>query len=170
MQKTTKTSASPESIAARKHRTNILEDQPLANTIEQIKEAVLSWPRISVRPHQFAAEEFNFGNAEGGHLHAGGLLDIPFPRAIRNALLEAQLAEQHHFVPNSGWTTFRIRNDSDIDHALWLLRISYLRYALKIDAQPHQLLREETERLSLSPQLVSLLEQFVPREEWEAAT
>jgi hypothetical protein len=127
-----------------------------------LKEVVTFWPRISVRPHQFEAEEFNVGNAEVGHVHAWGLLDIPFPRAIRNLLIEENLAEEHQFIPDSGWTTFRIRTDSDIGHALWLLRISWLRFALKADPEPHQLLREEANRLQLSPQLASLLAQFVP--------
>src|ERR1700682_5468815 len=34
-------------------------------------------------------------------------------------------------VPNSGWTTFHVRDEGDLDHALSLMRLSYLRYALK---------------------------------------
>jgi hypothetical protein len=137
----------------------------MLNPVKKLKDVVTAWPRISVRPHQFEAEQFNFGSAEVGHIHAWGVLDIPFPRAIRNALIEENLAEEHRFVPDSGWTTFRIRTDSDIGHALWLLRISYLRYALKSDSTPHKLLCEETERLQLSPGLASLLAQFVSAEQ-----
>jgi Family of unknown function (DUF5519) len=57
-------------------------------------------------------------------MHKGGVVDIPFPRAVRNALLAAGLAEQHHWVPNSGWTTFRIRSErnSGILHAGLILK------------------------------------------------
>jgi len=50
------------------------------------KEEVSGWPNISVHPHRFSAREFRFGKAEVGHVHMGGIVDIPFPRPIRDAL------------------------------------------------------------------------------------
>jgi hypothetical protein len=73
------------------------------------------------------------------------------------------LAEEHRWVPNSGWITFRIRSDADLDHALWLMRLSYLRYALKAATDPRGLLEQESEQLRLSPRFKSLLEPFMPR-------
>jgi hypothetical protein len=75
------------------------------------------------------------------------------------------LAEQHRWVPNSGWVTFHVRheNQEDLSHALWLMRLSYLRYALKTAADSRGLLEQETEELHLSPQFKTLLEPFVPR-------
>ena len=40
-------------------------------------------------------------------------------------------SEEHRWVPNSGWITFQMRSEKDLSHALWLMRLSYLRYALK---------------------------------------
>jgi hypothetical protein len=57
-----------------------------------------------------------------------------------------------------------MRSQEDLNHALWLMRISYLRYALKSAPDAHKLLERESRELHLSPQLRSLLEQFVPRE------
>ena len=37
-----------------------------------------------------------------------------FPRSIRDALLAEGLAEEHHWVPNSGWITFRVRSEDDL--------------------------------------------------------
>jgi hypothetical protein len=128
----------------------------------KIKEELGAWPNISMHPHRFAAVEFRFNKAEVGHIHIDGTVDIPFTRAIRDALLEERLAEEHRWVPNSGWTTFRIRSDHEIKHALWLLRLSYLRYALKADSDPHRYFRQEADRLNLNPTLESLLAQFVP--------
>jgi hypothetical protein len=73
------------------------------------------------------------------------------------------VAEEHHWVPNSGWVTFRVRNEDDLTHALWLMRLSYLRYAIKSATDPRKLLERESEELRLSPQFKSLLEPFVPR-------
>ena len=90
------------------------------------------------------------------------IVDIPFPRPVRDALLADGLAEEHHWIPNSGWTTFRVRTEEDLNHGLWLLRLSYVRYALKTAADARVLLERESEKLRLSPQFRSLLEKFVP--------
>ncbi|MGA8538824.1 MAG: luciferase family protein [Terriglobales bacterium] len=138
--------------------------------LRKLEEEVSAWPNVSVYPHRFGGKEFLFGSAEVGHIHEGGIVDIPFPRAVRNALLAAGLAEQHHWVPNSGWITFHIRNQEDLSHALWLMRLSYLRYALKTADDPREMLEQESEELNLSPEFKSLLERFVPKAAHQSAT
>ena len=130
--------------------------------LKKLEDAVSSWPQISVHPHRFAAREFRFGNAEVGHVHNGGIVDIPFPRPIRDALLAEGLAEEHQWVPNSGWVTFRVRSDKDLQDAIWLMRLSYIRYALKAAADPSKLFAEASEELRLTPRFKSLLEPFMP--------
>lgn len=125
---------------------------------QKLEDEISKWPGISAHSHQFGGREFLFGDAEIGHVHTGGIVDIPFPRPIRDALLGEGLAEEHHWVPNSGWTTFRIRREEDFAHALWLMRLSYVRYALKQDANPLRLLEAESEALQLSPRFKGLLE------------
>jgi hypothetical protein len=82
---------------------------------------------------------------------------------VRDALLAEGLAEEHRWVPNSGWITFHVRSEGDVKHAVWLMRLSYLRYALKIASDPRLALDESGEELQLSSKLKSLLEPFVPR-------
>jgi hypothetical protein len=130
--------------------------------MRKLEEQVGAWPHVSVHPHRFGGREFRIGNAELGHLHIGGTVDIPFPRAVRDALLADGLAEEHRWVPNSGWTTFHVRSEGDFRHALWLMRLSYLRYALKTASGPHRMLEQESEALGLSPHLRSLLQQHLP--------
>jgi hypothetical protein len=113
--------------------------------LRKLEEQVAAWPDVSVHPHRFGGREFRFGNAELGHVHLGGTVDIPFPRAIRDALLADGLAEQHHWVPNSGWTTFHVRDEGDFQHALWLMRLSYLRYAIKTASDARGMLEHENE-------------------------
>ena len=95
-------------------------------------------------------------------MHLGGSVDIPFPRPVRDALLAEGLAEEHRWVPNSGWITFHVRSEDDFKHAMWLMRLSYLRYALKTAAEPRSLLDQQSEELRLSPHFRSLLEPFLP--------
>jgi len=130
--------------------------------LKKLEDEVLTWPRVSVRGHRFGGREFLFDEAEVGHVHTGGTVDIPFPRSVRDALLANSLVEEHHWVPNSGWITFNMRTADDLKHALWLMRLSYLRYALKKAGDPRMLLAQESEELRLSPQFKSLLEPFVP--------
>jgi len=133
------------------------------NYFETLEQEISSWPSVSVHPHRFGGREFRFGSAEVGHIHPGVVVDIPFPRSVRDALLAAGLAEEHYWVPNSGWITFRIRSEQDFKHVLWLMRLSYLRYSLKTSTDPRKLLEQEGEELQLNPQFRSLLEPFVSK-------
>jgi hypothetical protein len=130
-------------------------------SLKSLEESVASWPEISVYPHRFGGREFRFAKAEVGHVHDGGIVDIPFPRSIRDALLTEGLAEEHRWVPNSGWVTFRVRSQSDFEHGIWLMRLSYFRYALKTAADPRELFAEASRELQLTAWFKSLLEQFV---------
>ena len=133
------------------------------NLPKRLDTEVSAWRDVSVHPHRFGGTEFQFGDAEVGHVHTNGTVDIPFPRSVRDALLARGLAEEHRWVRNSGWITFRMRREEDLSHALWLMRLSYLRYALKRSADPQELLEQESEELRLSAQFKSLLEPFAPK-------
>jgi Family of unknown function (DUF5519) len=130
--------------------------------LDEFREQVSTWRGVSVQPHGFGGVEFCFGNAEIGHLHPTGILDIPMPRAIHDVLLNESLAEQHRWLPNSGWITFHIRSEKELKRGLWLARISYLRYALKASDNPCALFEQESESLQLDARFVGLLEKFVP--------
>jgi hypothetical protein len=131
--------------------------------LKKFEQEVSAWQHVSVHPHRFGGMEFQFGDAEVGHVHTNGIVDIPFPRSIRDALLADGLAEEHHWVPNSGWITFRMRSEKGLRHALWLMRLAYLRYTLKTSSDPQELLEQESEELHLSPRFKSLFEPFVPK-------
>jgi hypothetical protein len=131
--------------------------------LKKLEQEVSGWRHISIHPHRFAGVEFRFGDAEVGHVHTNGIIDIPFPRSIHDSLLADDLAEEHHWIPNSGWITFQMRSEEDLSHALWLMRLSYLRYALKRSSEPRKVFEQESERMRLSPRFKSLLGPFVPK-------
>ena len=133
------------------------------NYLKKIEDEISTWDNVAIYPHRFAGREFRFGAAEIGHIHTGGVVDIPFPRGIRDALLADGLAEEHRWVSDSGWITFRIGSEEDLKHALWLMRMSHLRYALKTSTDPEGLLEQQSEKLHLTLQLKSLLKAFVPK-------
>ena len=95
-------------------------------------------------------------------MHDDGAVEIRFPRALRDELLAEGLAEEHRYVPDSGWITFYVRTEDDLRHAAWLLRLSYLRFVLKAVPDPGKRFEEESERLELNPKLRALLASYVP--------
>lgn len=137
--------------------------QPFMSYLERFDSEILSWPEVSSHSHRFGGREFRFRKAEIGHIHRGGTLDIPFPRALRDALLSDGLAQEHRWVPNSGWVTFHVREDRDVERALWLMRLSYLRYVLKTTSEPERTLDRYAVDLQLEPRYKSLLEIFIRR-------
>jgi hypothetical protein len=92
---------------------------------EMIHSAALSWPGVTAGSHRFGGTDYRLGKRELGHVHGDYLIDIPFPKPVRNELVEAGLAEPHHVLPQSGWISFYIKEPADIDQAIGLLRRSY---------------------------------------------
>ncbi len=130
--------------------------------LKTLEDQVSAWPGVSAEPHRFGGRGFRLGKLEIGHMHNDGAVEIPFPRAIRDQLLKEGLAERHRFVPDSGWVTFYVRTEDDLRHAAWLMRLSYLRFALKAVPDPGKRFEQESERLRLNPQMRALLARFVP--------
>jgi hypothetical protein len=98
---------------------------PVSKAQEIITKTLTSWDGISTAPHRFGGVEYRFGSRELGHIHGDHLVDIPFPTRIRNEIVEAGLAEPHHILPETGWISFYLREESDIQKVLELLRCSY---------------------------------------------
>lgn len=91
-----------------------------------LEQDMKTWDGIQAVPHRFGGVEFQWGHAEVGHVHRGGMTDIPFPLRIRDALIAAQLVQPHHLLPETGWITFYIRTAQDLETARALMRLSYL--------------------------------------------
>lgn len=96
-----------------------------------IKSTVSAWSGVDVDSHdRGGGSEFTLDGREIGHIHRGKLVDIPFTKRVRDVLIEENRAEKHHVMPDSGWISYRIQSDEDIEGALWLLRVSYLYYVI----------------------------------------
>jgi len=124
--------------------------------LRSLEEQVCQWPGVSAANHRFGGRLFRLGRSEVGHVHNDGAVEIAFPRSFRDELIGEGMAQEHRTGPD-GWVTFHIRQERDVQHALWLLRISYLRLALKAVPDPPKRLEQESERLSLSPRIKDLL-------------
>ena len=91
----------------------------------RISEAVTSWPGVTAQPHRFGGVEYGIGKREIGHIHGDHLVDIPFPKKVRDDIVAAGRAQPHHILPETGWVSFHLRQETDVEQAIALLRESY---------------------------------------------
>jgi predicted DNA-binding protein (MmcQ/YjbR family) len=95
------------------------------NAQKTITQTLTSWEGVSTAPHRFGGVEYLLGTRELGHIHGDHLVDIPFPKKVRDEVVNAGLAEPHHILPETGWISFYLREESDVQKVLALLRRSY---------------------------------------------
>lgn len=98
---------------------------PVSHAQKLITESLLSWEGLSTAPHRFGGVEYRLGTRELGHIHGDHLVDIPFPKKVRDEIVSAGLAQPHHILPETGWVSFYLRKDEDVQTAIALLRRSY---------------------------------------------
>ena len=91
----------------------------------RVMAAVLEWEGMAVQPHRFGGVEYLLGRREIGHIHGDYLVDIPFPTKVRDEIVAAGRAVPHHIFPESGWVSFYIREEGDVEGAIGLLKESY---------------------------------------------
>ena len=92
---------------------------------KRIEERVLAWPGVEAHPHRFGGVEYRLGDREVGHINGDHMLDIAFPKWVREELVSAGLAKPHHLLPQSGWVSFYLREEEDVEQAVILLARSY---------------------------------------------
>ena len=93
--------------------------------MDDIASEVLSWRGTSIGIHKYGGLQFNYDGKELGHIHGNGLLDMLFSRKIKQELLAEGRITHHHFFTNSGWISFYIRNEEDMEYAKGLLKMGY---------------------------------------------
>jgi len=90
-----------------------------------ITNAVTSWAGVTVAPHRFGGMEYVIGRREIGHIHGDQLVDIPFPKKVRDEIVAAGRAQPHHILPETGWVSFYLREENDVEKAITLLHESF---------------------------------------------
>src|SRR5512147_545087 len=92
-------------------------NMPISGAQKIITQTLVSWDGVSTAPHRFGGVEYRLGTRELGHIHGDSLVDIPFPKKVRDEIVEAGLAEPHHILPETGWVSFYLRETGDIQRA-----------------------------------------------------
>lgn len=91
----------------------------------RITEALTGWEGLSIQPHRFGGVEYVIGKREIGHIHGDHMVDIPFPKKMRDEIVAARRAQPHHMLPETGWVSFYLKQEADVDSAIVLLRESF---------------------------------------------
>jgi hypothetical protein len=102
---------------------------PPAGIHQTIRSTVGGWPGVVSVDHRFGGTEFRMGKVEIGHVHGDRLADLPFPKRIRNELVDSGRALPHHVLPDSGWVSKPISGPEDVEDVIALFRMNYDRYA-----------------------------------------
>ena len=92
---------------------------------ETISSMVKTWEGVTSAPHRFGGVEYIIGKREIGHIHGDNLVDIPFPKKIRDEIVQAGDALPHHILPGTGWVSFYLSEAGDVQKAIALLEKSY---------------------------------------------
>lgn len=112
------------------------------NLIDDLIQEVGRWRAVEVIPHRFGGFEFKWGKVEIDHRHTNGMVDIPFSRKTRDALIRQGLAGELHLLKDSGWVTSFLRSETDMLRVRDLLKLSLLIRRvrrLKMEAEAQEL-------------------------------
>ena len=91
----------------------------------RITQVLTSWEGVTVAPHRFGGVEYVIGKREVGHIHGDHMVDIPFPKKVRDVLVAEGRAQPHHLLPETGWISFYLREEDDVEKVIALFRESY---------------------------------------------
>lgn len=91
---------------------------------------------------------WNFGLGKSKTGISIGMVDIPFTRRIRDQLIGEGQTDYHHLLRDSGWTTTFVRDENDVQRAIWLYKVSYIQKGLR---------RQQGQATDLSPALREII-------------
>jgi hypothetical protein len=99
-----------------------------------VMEEVRRWPGVELRPHPSAITpgeadgvEFRLYGRQVGHVHSDCSVHLSLTKALKEHVIGDQLAEPLDFAPTSGWAKFEPVSLDGAKHAIWLLRLNYIR-------------------------------------------
>jgi hypothetical protein len=79
---------------------------------------------VEAVPHRFGGTEYCLGKRELGHVHGNELVEVPFPRRVRDEVIAEGLAEEHHLLPETGSVSCFLHSPEDVGRAISMLERS----------------------------------------------
>jgi hypothetical protein len=95
---------------------------------------VRRWPGVELRQHasptdpgQADGMEFRLYGKQIGHVHSDCSVHLALTKALKATLIEQHLAESMPDAATSRWAMLSPLTEDDAQHAIWLLRLNYVR-------------------------------------------
>lgn len=98
-------------------------------------QAVSEWPDLTISTDP-GGLSMALHDVTLGHLGWNGRLELPFGPQVRERLVAEEMAAPDQDRPDSGRLVFDVRTLSDVDRAVWLLRLAYLSQDAKLRVFP----------------------------------
>lgn len=90
-----------------------------------IEREVKGWPGVTAGDTSRGGLGLYYGKVELGHLHGSSFADLPFPKKVRDELIEHGRASVHPPLPDSGWVRRRMDGPGDAEAVIELFRMNY---------------------------------------------
>lgn len=97
-------------------------------------EEVRRWPGVELRAHPSATDagepdgvEFRLYGRQVGHVHSDCAVHLSLTKGLKEQLVAEGLVQPLDFAPTTGWAQFAPMAGGDVKHAIWLLRVNYVR-------------------------------------------
>ncbi len=121
----------------------------------QVMNEVRRWSGVEMRSHPSAEQpgeadgvEFRLAGRQLGHMHDTCAVHLSLTKALKQSVVSEELAEPLTTSPESAWAMFNPTSPADVDRAIWLLRLNYVRFRrqrLTLDASASSALLQEHE-------------------------
>ncbi|CAN5373700.1 hypothetical protein BH09GEM1_BH09GEM1_30490 [soil metagenome] len=121
----------------------------------QVMTEVRRWSGVEMHPHPSPDRpgdqdgvEFRYAGRQIGHMHDTCAVHLSLTKALKQSVVGEGLAEPLTTSPDSGWAMFNPEIPADVDRAIWLLRLNYVRFRrqrLTLDASAASALLQEHE-------------------------
>lgn len=99
-----------------------------------VMEEVRRWPGVEMRPHpshidrsEVDGVEFRLCGRQIGHVHGDCAVHLSLTKALKEFVVGEQLAQPLVSSPASAWAMYSPMITADAAHAIWLLRLNYVR-------------------------------------------
>jgi hypothetical protein len=141
----------------------------------RVMDEVRRWPGVELRQHASSTEpgsadglEFRLYGKQIGHVHSDCSVHLALTKALKASLLDEQLAEPMPNASTSGWAMLSPLSENDAPHAIWLLRLNYVRLRRQrltlADAAKSELVQRHEAALGLvSAEVLRLLQRTQAR-------
>ncbi len=121
----------------------------------QVMTEVRRWSGVEMRPHPSADRpgdqdgvEFRYAGRQLGHMHDTCAIHLALTKALKQSVVSEGLADAFTTSPDSGWVMFNPLFAADVDRAIWLMRLNFVRFRrqhLTLDAAAASTLLQEHE-------------------------